>query len=541
MSTQPLAVNAPLPGVVGVWQPVHAPLARHAQQRPHDPFLLSAPGLSYAQAANWVAHVAVQHLALHAGERVALWLDKGSAYALSILATLHAGCAYVPLDGSQPVQRTGLILQDARPRVVITDHGHACALFEQGLPDSVRLVLLVSELAPAQATRTDLQVVALGTRLCNAPPTALPGCEGTPRDRLAALLYTSGSTGTPKGVQLSHGNLSNFVRWCVQELELTEADRLLNLASFNFDLSTFDLFATLQAGAALYVSSERETAQVLDVADLLRRQAISVLYTVPSMLALLNRINAWGPLKGSLRCVAFAGEVMAKPQLQVMAAALHPATRFYNLYGPTETNVCLYHRVTPEDVASDGPIPIGVPIAGANVWLVDEHGRMVLEEGVLGEIWAAGRCVTPGYWARQDPVLDGQHARGMHATGDHGEWQRGVLLYRGRKDRMLKISGYRVELGEIEAALARHPQLQEVAVRVEPGDPPRLVAHFATRDPSLRLSALELKAFCAQHLPRYMVPHKVVQHATLPKNANGKTDHRALAQCPAVAPEQVTA
>lgn len=517
------------------WQPVHAPLARHAQQRPDAPFLLAGSGLTYAQAAHWVAHVATEYLQCFAGQRVALWLDKGNGYALGILAALHARCTYVPIDGAQPVQRAGAILTDADPRVVITDHAHACALLEHGLPAGVQRLLVLSELTPPEPP-PGLEMVALRARIAHATPCTLPDCAATEPGHIGAVLYTSGSTGTPKGVQLSHANLSNFVRWCVQELSLDAGDRLLNLASFNFDLSTFDLFASLQAGASLYVTSEREAGQVVTVAELLREQSISVVYSVPSMYALLNRIGAWtDPAPQALRCVVFAGEVMPKPQLQAMAAALPDSCRFYNFYGPTETNVCLYHRVGPDDLASDAPLPIGVPIAGANVWLVDDQGRLVADEATLGEVWVSGRCVTPGYWNRHDPKNSYNHARGMHATGDHGEWHGGRLLYRGRKDRMLKISGYRVELGEIEATLAKHPQIHEVAVLAEPSSPPRLLAIYATRDAQQRLSGLELRAFCAQHLPKYMVPHVLTQQAALPKNPNGKIDYRALRQAQQVA------
>lgn len=510
------------------WQPVHAPLSEHAQTRPDARFLLADEGLSYAQAANWVAQVAAQQLQRFAGERVALWLDKGNGYALGILAALHAGCTYVPIDGAQPAQRVGIILADAAPVAVLADHSHACALLQQGLPASVRLLLLLSDM-PLPDAPPGLEVVRLGGRFDAAPPMALPDCSEVRPDQVGAILYTSGSTGTPKGVQLSHANLHNFVDWCVHELSLAPGDRLLNLASFNFDLSTFDLFASLQAGASLYVTSERETSQVSAIADLLRTQAVTVIYSVPSLFALLNRIGAWAQLSPqALRCVVFAGEVMPKPQLQAMAAALPAGCRFYNFYGPTETNVCLYHRVGAADLASDGPLPIGLPIAGANVWLVDDQGRLVSGEGAIGEVWASGRCVTPGYWNRKDPKNSQHHARGMHATGDYGEWRDGRLLYRGRKDRMLKLSGYRVELGEIESALAKHPQIHEVAVIADSISPPRLLAFYATRDPQQRLASLDLKAFCAQHLPRYMVPHVLTQQPGLPKNANGKIDYRAL-------------
>ncbi|MDT8997739.1 AMP-binding protein [Paucibacter sp. APW11] len=520
------------------WLPVHAQLAEQASSRPDAPFLLADGGISYASAAAWVAHISTTHLQRFSGQRVALCLDKGNAYALSILAALYANCSYVPIDGAQPAQRVAMILADAAPTVLICDHSHACSLIELGLPDSVVLLLVHSELPlpESAAVPAGVEVHHLAHHLAHPsvqPATgeslALPDTSACQPGDLAALLYTSGSTGSPKGVQLSHLNLSNFVQWAVAELRLTPSDRLLNLASFNFDLSTFDLFGSLLAGASLYVSHERESAHVSRVGELLREQAITTIYSVPSMFALLNRSAAWPALDAqALRHLVFAGEVMPKPQLKLMAKAVSPACQLYNFYGPTETNVCLFHRVSAEDLACDEPLPIGQPIDGATVWLVDEHGHYRADEGAVGEVWVAGRCVTPGYWQRQDPRNALNHQRGMHATGDYGEWQGGRLLYRGRIDRMLKLSGYRVELGEIESILARHPQLQEVAVIAESVNPPKLVAHYVSRDPEQRLGALELKAFCAAHLPKYMVPHVLIQRTALPKNANGKIDYRAL-------------
>ena len=515
------------------WRPVHAWLAEQALQRPQQRFLLAGEGLSYAQAEARVQALAAV-LRDQRGQRVALWLDKGNAYALGVLAALQAGCTYVPIDGAQPATRAALILADAAPTVLICDHSHACALLAQGLPAGIERLLVAGDVAP-QDLPAGVTLTLLGSALERLAPasaeaepaaaTAAP-CQ---REDIAAILYTSGSTVSPKGVQLSHLNLSNFIDWSVRELGLDASDRLLKLASFNFDLSTFDLFATLQAGASLYVSAEHEIAQAHGVAELLRLQAITTLYTVPSMYALLNRVQAWQALPPTqLRRLIFAGEVMPKPQLQTLARALGSGCVLYNFYGPTETNVCLYHRVSSEELAHDGPVPIGTAIDGATVWLVDEQGRLASGEGAFGEIWVAGRCVTPGYWKRQDAANGSNHLRAMHATGDYGEWLDGRLIYRGRKDRMLKINGYRVELGEIEAVLARHPYIAEAAVLASGEAPQRLLAHVVMRDPAHSMGALELKAYCATQLPRYMLPHQVQLHSALPKNANGKTDYRAL-------------
>lgn len=536
---------------------VHLALLRHASERPAAPFLLAGAGATYREAACWVGRLARSGLLPPPGSTTAIWMGKGNTYALGILAALFAGSRYLPLDGAQPVERANTIVNDAGARVLIVDRAHAALWLRQAQPSVLDRLIVIDEqehgeaLAPPPSTHAavvrlsaDLRELAQMTEM--APAAAEPAGAGNGSreawppvlpcapDDVAAVLYTSGSTGQPKGVQLSHRNLGNFVRWSVDELALRPEDRLLNLASFNFDLSTFDLFASLRAGAALYVGSEAETRQVALVADILAQQAITVLYTVPSMLALLNRADAWARLAPcALRRVAFAGEVMPKPQLRAMARQLAPDCRFYNFYGPTETNVCLYHRVSEADLASDAPLPIGTPVTATEVWLQDEAGQPIVQPGQLGEIWVRGDCVTPGYWRREADPNTPNHRLGMHATGDYGELVDGLLVYRGRKDRMLKLNGYRIELGEIEAALARHPAIHEVAVLALPGHgsaSPRVHAWYVTRAAGQPLAALDLKRFCADFLPSYMIPHGITQHAALPRTPNGKIDYRQLGQ-----------
>ncbi|QPF73616.1 AMP-binding protein [Roseateles sp. DAIF2] len=493
------------------------------------PLLLGGgQALSYGQCRDWVARASQGPMADCAGQAVAIWMDKGPLYAQCVLAALFAGARYLPLDGAQPAERVRAIVADAGPRLLVLDAAHARLWLAQPQPaDGPRLLVLSDEAAAPGFDAAQWQPSALDRLRAAAPLSEQP----VALDEIAAILYTSGSTGQPKGVQLSQRNLLNFAAWSARTLALDASDRLLNLASFNFDLSTFDLFAGLQAGASLYVTSEPELHHPAGLGALIEQQRISVMYAVPSLYGLLIRsgvLEAMRP-RCALRRVVFAGEVMPKPLLQRLAAALPQGCGLYNFYGPTETNVCLWHAVEPAELDSPEPVPIGLPIAGAEVWLQDEQGRRVEAEGELGEIWVAGDCVTPGYWRRPDDANSANHRRGCHATGDQGSWRAGRLQYHGRQDRMLKVNGYRVELGEIEAALARHPQLAEVAVLGMPANGGvRLLAAYVPREGALVPGSLALKQHCATLLPAYMVPQQLVALAGLPKNANGKTDLRRL-------------
>lgn len=501
------------------------------------PALLGRERVTYGVLAERVRALAaaLDRLGAAPGDRAAVWMDKQPRYVEAVLGALRAGCAYVPLDGNQPVARVRTVLHDAEPVVLFTDGRRFAALCAAGLPASLRAVV-VADAEPPPADLPAGVPVHTFSAFTDAAPGSAPAAAAAPHpDALAALLYTSGSTGVPKGVRISHRNLTSFIGWARDEFDVGPRDVFSNHASFNFDLSTFDLFTALSAGAAVWVVEDAEARDVTALARGIREHGVTVWYSVPSVLALLTRSDALTrETARSLRYVLFAGEPFPLPGLRELAARLPSGTALYNLYGPTETNVCTYHRVRPEDLAaSRTQLPIGRPVTGARLRVVAEDGGEITAEGVPGELVVAGHCVTPGYWRREHEPAAAHHRAGEHPTGDVVSVQDGLLVYHGRKDRMVKLNGYRLELGEIEAAALRHPGIQDAAVVVRgTGGDARLVLHYTLREGAAPPGLLALKQHCARHLPAYMVPHSAVRLERMPRNANGKTDYRALAADP---------
>ncbi|MEU5703590.1 D-alanine--poly(phosphoribitol) ligase [Streptomyces aurantiacus] len=509
------------------------------------PALVGARTVTYGRLQADVAAVASGLLGLGAaiGDRVAIWMDKTPRYAEAILAALQAGCAYVPLDGGQPPARVESILADCEPVVLFTDHRHLELLAGRELPTSVRTIVVDDDTGRQMngAGAGTGAAVGAGARRPTAPirPWAdfVAGAAGhvvflpTPeRDDLAAILYTSGSTGTPKGVRITYRNLATFIRWARAELAVGPDDVFANHASFNFDLSTFDLFTALSVGAALWIVADDQARDVPALAEGIREHGVTVWYSVPSVLNLLTRSGALtADTVRTLRYVLFAGEVCPIGQLRALAARLPEETELYNLYGPTETNVCTYHRVRPQDLTRDEPVPIGTPVPGARVSVVDEDGRTLHGPEAFGELIVAGDCVTPGYWRQESHPAAAGHREGRHATGDLVSYEGDSLVYRGRTDRMVKLSGYRVELGDIEATVLKHTGIASAAVVVDTqGAEPRIALYYTLDPGARRPNLIEIKRHCAQHLPRYMLPHLATCLEELPHNANGKTDYHRL-------------
>jgi acyl-coenzyme A synthetase/AMP-(fatty) acid ligase len=335
---------------------------------------------------------------------------------------------------------------------------------------------------------------------------------------------------------LSHENAVSFVSWCSEAFQPTPEDRFSSHAPFHFDLSILDVHVALKHAATLVLVGTEVGKEPARLAPLIEEQRISIWYSAPSILALLAQ---YGDLArrdlSCLRTVLFAGEVFPVKHLRALQRLL-PRPAYYNLYGPTETNVCTFYRI-PERVPDERsePYPVGRVCSHLRTRVVGPDGRD-LSPGEEGELCVAGPGVMRGYWNLPEQtaaafLTDGAGER-WYRTGDVVvEEPDGNLTYRGRRDRMVKRRGYRVELGEIEACLYRHEQVLEAAVVALPDEEAgvRIRAFIACRE-GARPSLIALKRFCAENLPLYMVPDQFSFQPALPKTSTDKVDYQTLKQ-----------
>jgi amino acid adenylation domain-containing protein len=473
------------------------------------------------------------------GDRVGIWMDKSPASVQAILGVLLAGAAYVPLDPRSPWRRSRSIAQDCAMSALVTDRGHLGSLADLLEGWSPRLVIADAgrEEAAAALERRAPSAPPLVTlaEASSAPAGSLP--RPAPED-LAYILYTSGSTGTPKGVVHTHASGTAFTRWVLSRFDIRSDDVFSSHAPFHFDLSILDLYAALGAGATVHVIGSTEAMLAAYLVRQVPAWGITVWYSVPSIL--VSMLDSGGLEDAGfepVRLLFFAGEVFPTPQLRRLRRAL-PKVALYNLFGPTETNVCTYYEV-PADLPDEwvAPISIGRACEHMETFALDDEGREV-GPGVEGTLWARGGNLMQGYWNDPDRTAgclkpDPRGRPGLaYCTGDRVRLlPDGNYEFHGRRDHMIKTRGYRVELGEVESALAAHPEVLEAVVVPLP-DPRighRIVASVLPRS-GLRPLPAELRKFCAQRLPTYMVPEKIDVLADFPRTSTGKADRQALKQ-----------
>ncbi len=512
-------------------------LTEAALRHPHRPAVTDPQRtVTYAaleEEANRVAHT-LQGAGVRPGDRVGLFLHKSVEAIAGLYGIMKAGAAYVPLDPFAPAQRLAYILRNCAVRHLVTGQEKSFSwseLLASATPVEALLVLNADE---PEVTGLGSDVRVLGRSALAASASDPPALSAISQD-LAYILYTSGSTGQPKGVMLSHLNALTFVRWCHDYFQATAEDIFSNHAPLHFDLTILDIYTAAMAGARLVIVPPETSVFPAQLATFIEQHGLTIWYSVPSVLTMLVLHGNLAPGRlASIRHLIFAGEVFPTKHLRSLMRLL-PQAQFTNLYGPTETNVCTYYRVPTLPEGQTEPIPIGRAIDDVEVFAVTESGGLAAP-GEVGELHVRGTTVAYGYWGDDAKTARGFGANPVGPAPDRvyrtGDLVRqtpgGDYLFLGRRDHQIKSRGYRIEIGDIEAALYAHPGVAECVVVPIPDEVlgNRIAAFVVVRDDAL--TADQLARFCGTLLPKYMVPETFRFLPRLPKTSTGKVDRQAL-------------
>ncbi len=474
--------------------------------------------LNARELATWSANVAAKlsELGVGRGDVVPVLLEREASTLAAVYAILSLGAAYVPIDPKVPNERLSLLLSDLGARVVVTRERHRAALIEA-----------------AAAESADLAVVAV--ERADATPWTRFAVSEHPTTDLAYVIYTSGSTGRPKGVMIDHRGAWNTIWDINRRFAISPNDRILGVSAFNFDLSVYDLFGSVAAGASLSFPAPEAALDPTAWLDLALAHEITIWNSVPALLSLLvEAAERRGVVLPALRVVLLSGDKIPL-DLPAGIRRVAPNAEISSLGGATEASIwSIYYPVGSID-PSWATIPYGYPLANQTWEVLDRDGRPC-PTWVAGELAIGGDGLAQGYW--RDPektaarfFVDPASGKRLYRTGDLGRYlPNGALEWLGRVDFQVKIQGHRIELGEIESALLDHRTVRQAAVGVHTSRSTgqrRLVGFVAVAD-GAALDGLDLAAFLATKLPAYMVPTTWRALEQLPLTANGKVDRRAL-------------
>jgi len=486
------------------------------------------------EASNRLAH-ALKEAGCRRGDRVGLLMPKMPAAIVAMLGALKADAIYVPMDPASPAARQARVLEVSDCRCIL-----GAGPVEKNLRDALTAARLTQRPTIGwldEGPPSDVHPVFTPRDLSTCPATP-PPYANTDGD-VAHILFTSGSTGTPKGVTITHASVAHLLRWASAYFGITHTDRISQHPPLRFDVSTFDVFGTLWAGAELNLVPPELNLLPHKLAQFIRDAQLTQWFSVPSVLNLMANFDVVG--QGdfpALRRVLFAGEPLPTPTLIHWMGRL-PHVEFTNLYGPTETTIVSSYYTLPRCPADERePIPIGRACAGEELLVLDAQLRPVAA-GDIGELYIRGVGLSPGYWRDAEktraaflpyPGGKGPQDR-IYKTGDLA--RRGVdglVYFVGRADTQIKSRGYRIELGEIEAALHSLPGLREsavVAIQSE-GFEGWLICCAYAPAPDSGVSTKSLRTDLAGLVPGYMLPARWMRYDVLPKNDNGKIDRPQL-------------
>jgi len=471
----------------------------------------------------------LSQIGVQRGDRVGVYLHKSIDAIATFFGIMKCGAAYVPVDANAPITRNVYILKDCDVKAVVMEKSFEDRfVMEYGESEGLPYCLILDGVGCGIPLK---EAIADWT---HQPDQKTAQTVDPNLDDIAYILYTSGSTGKPKGVILTQQNAVSFVDWCSDAFEPNDKDRFSSHAPFHFDLSILDIYVPIKHGATLILISEDVGKDPIRLARLFSEERITIWYSTPSILSLLTQFGRMEQYDySSLRICLFAGEVFPIKHLKALKSLL-PEPSYYNLYGPTETNVCTYYPI-PKQIPDNQikPFPIGKTCSHLQSIVVDENGKPV-QRGVEGELCIIGPGVTQGYWNLPDRTANAflVDSQGMYwyKTGDIVvEEPDGNYIYIGRRDRMVKKRGYRVELGEIESVLYNHPLVKEAAVIAQFDDLHGVrVKAFLSFNEGEHGSIIGMKRYCSENLPIYMVPDLFTFMDVLPKTSTDKIDYQRL-------------
>jgi amino acid adenylation domain-containing protein len=458
---------------------------------------------------------------------------------VAIYGILKSGAAYVPLDPGAPRERLQRIVHRCDIRCLVThDPRRSGAAALAGSADSP-VTAVVGLSAPLER---DLAQCSWDEvyRMAPAPRDEV----GRTADDTAYVIYTSGSTGEPKGIVHSHASGLAYARMAAELYDLAPVDRLSNLPPLHFDQSIFDYFSGVAAGACTVIIPEAYAKLPASLSELMQRERLTVWYSVPyALIQLLQHgVLADRDLR-SLRCVLFGGEPFPSKHLRALMA-LWPQARFYNVYGPAEVNQCTSYRVPADSAVAQQPA-VGRPCPNVELLLVDDEDRPVAR-GDTGELLVRSPTMMRGYFGADAGSAGSFYVRSntdgtqdrFYRTGDLlREDEHGLLHFLGRRDRQVKVRGFRVELDEIEAVMTAHAEVQEAAAVLSGSGETAALEVSVTLAPAAQSDERALRQYAAQRLPGYAVPERVEILSVFPRTTTGKIDRNRLSdrvQQPAV-------
>ena len=472
--------------------------------------------LTYAnleKQANQLAHY-LRINGVQAESRVGIYLPRTENSIVALLAILKAGGAYVPLDLTYPSERIAYMVNDSDPTVIIT-----LSHLKSQLPEKFQKICLDTESDLIQACETEVPV------------------PNTNNDSPIYVMYTSGSTGRPKGAVNIHKGIVNYLTHMKKQFHLGSSDSIIQLTSFSFDVSVFEIFGPLTYGGAIFLMDDTQMRDPDFINKAIIDHQVTHISMVPTMLRSLSESALAQELKkNNLRLILPAGEVLLKADVELARRAYGETVQLVNLYGPTECSI-IHTTFTIPSFFTNGlqVIPIGKPVSNARAYILDKYFHPV-PVGARGELFIGGIGVGLGYWNRPeltaerflpDPFWQGGR---MYRTGDIARYlPDGTICYLGRSDDQVKIRGYRVEPGEIEAVIAEFPGVKDAAVKFWKQEDSGTLAAYITLLENNREELIEnLREYLADRLPFYMMPSVIMMLDELPLTPNGKCDYRAL-------------